>query len=304
MKKHLPNSLRTLFLSLAVLLSLPMLAEEIMIDGLRYELFTKTKQATVIRKIVQDYSGKIIIPASVEYDGTNYSVTSIGSDAFSGCPELTSVNIPNSVTSIGDGAFYGCSGLTSVTIGNSVDYIGSSAFFRCNRLAIVLNLSDLDISRGSKSHGYVAYYAERVYNADEMVGDYAFKESDGKNYLVRYVGDDKSITLPENYKENNYNIGDEAFYGCGFLTSIVIPNSVQVIGNDAFYGCKLSSLAIGTGVRSIGSSSSESNKPKKVFWLPSRCPDGYKNLDGELNYVPNDQYYVSNRKIYPYTPPY
>ncbi len=133
-----------------------------------------------------------------------------------------------------------------------------------------------------------------------MVGDYAFKESDGKNYLVRYVGDDKSITLPENYKDNNYNIGDEAFYGCGFLTSIVIPNSVQVIGNDAFYGCKLSSLTIGTGVRSIGSSSSESNKPKKVFWLPSSCPDGYKKLDGELNYVPNDQYYVSNRKIYPY----
>ena len=34
MNKHLPNSLRALFLSLAVLLSLPMLAVEVEIDGI------------------------------------------------------------------------------------------------------------------------------------------------------------------------------------------------------------------------------------------------------------------------------
>jgi len=48
------------------------------------------------------YSGNIIIPASVTYNGSPYSVTSIGNSAFLNCSGLTSVTIPNSVTSIGE----------------------------------------------------------------------------------------------------------------------------------------------------------------------------------------------------------
>ena len=59
-------------------------------------------------------TGALTIPSSVTYNGTTYSVTSIGSGAFCDCSRLTSVTIPNSVTSIGSYAFYYCSGLTSV----------------------------------------------------------------------------------------------------------------------------------------------------------------------------------------------
>ena len=51
-------------------------------------------------------------------------VTSIGSDAFCGYKNLTSVTIPDSVTSIGSSAFDGCTGLTSVIIPDSVTSIG------------------------------------------------------------------------------------------------------------------------------------------------------------------------------------
>ncbi|MEE0985867.1 MAG: hypothetical protein UH687_09650 [Bacteroidaceae bacterium] len=100
MKHYLPNSLRALFLSLAVLLSLPMLAVEIEIDGINYELDAETYQATVIEKSSGKYSGEVVIPESVEHEGTAYSVESIGRSAFYNCSGLTSVTIPNSVTII------------------------------------------------------------------------------------------------------------------------------------------------------------------------------------------------------------
>ena len=137
MNKHLPNSLRALFLSLAVLLSLPVLAVEVEIDGINYELVAKVKQATVIAKSSGKYSGEVVIPESVEHEGSAYSVTSIGARVFEACSGLTSVTIPNSVTSIGYSAFNGCSGLTSVTIGNSVTSIGYSAFLDCSALTSV-----------------------------------------------------------------------------------------------------------------------------------------------------------------------
>ncbi len=50
---------------------------------------------------LNEYTGNIVIPASITYNGKTYSVTSIGSGAFYGCTGLTSVTIPNSVKSIG-----------------------------------------------------------------------------------------------------------------------------------------------------------------------------------------------------------
>ena len=64
-------------------------------------------------------------------------ITSIGSNAFSGCRRLTDVTIGSSVTSIGTGAFYYCGSLTSVTVPDSVTNIGWFAFSDCSNLTSV-----------------------------------------------------------------------------------------------------------------------------------------------------------------------
>ena len=51
-------------------------------------------------------------------------VTSIGSYAFRGCTNLTSIEIPSSVIIIWSCAFSGCSSLTSIEIPDSVTSIG------------------------------------------------------------------------------------------------------------------------------------------------------------------------------------
>lgn len=62
------------------------------------------------------------------------TVTSIGEDAFSDCPDLASIVIPNSVTRIGGWAFCMCTELSNVTLPESLKEIGSYAFASCTTL--------------------------------------------------------------------------------------------------------------------------------------------------------------------------
>ena len=67
-----------------------------------------TYQGTDYSSYSNEYTGTVVIPETVTYNGKTYSVTSIGYSAFAYCSSLTSVTIPNSVTSIGNGAFKNC----------------------------------------------------------------------------------------------------------------------------------------------------------------------------------------------------
>ena len=83
------------------------------VDGIYYGFNSNNKQATVTAG-ENKYSGNVIIPSSVTFNGTEYSVTCIGDSAFYSCAGLTSVTIPNSVTSIRNAAFANCIELAEV----------------------------------------------------------------------------------------------------------------------------------------------------------------------------------------------
>ena len=277
--KH--NYFRNLFTALLLLCSTVAFAHDFVVDGIYYNFtgdVNKTVEVTYKgsygSEYSNEYSGAVNIPASVTYNGTTYSVTSIGESAFydctaltsvtilnsvlsigdmtfSGCSGLTSIEIPNSVTSIGERAFYYCSGLTSITIPNSVTSIGWSAFEGCSSLKTVINLSNMTFSKGSYDYGFVAYYAERVINANgyKQIGDYLFNG----NTLVCYIGSATELTLPADCNGENYVIGTDAFKGNTTITSIEIPNSVISIGESAFEGCtNIENLYISNSLESIG----------------------------------------------------
>ena len=132
-------------LLLIVILFMPLiaLAYDCQVDGIYYNLIPKGNAAEVTYQRVEngkyysDYSGSVVIPEKITYEGVEYSVISIGNNAFQDCTGLTSVTIPNSVTSIENYAFYGCTGLTSVAIPNSVTSIGDWTFYYCSSLTSV-----------------------------------------------------------------------------------------------------------------------------------------------------------------------
>ena len=186
-----------------------------------------------------EYSGNVVIPSSVEYNGNSYSVTSIGECTFADCTDLTSVTIPNGVTSIEYIAFAGCSSLTSVTIPNSVTSIADLAFSRCPSLTSIEIPNSVTTIGNSVFFDSIGLTSVTIPNSVTEIGEFAFSGCSGLT----------SLTISNSMT----SIPFSAFDCCTSLTSIEIPNSVTKIGGFAFGNCTgLTSIKIPNSVTSIG----------------------------------------------------
>ena len=262
------KNLKYLFTALLLLCATIASAEEATINGIKYELITKAKTAKVIAGDSY-YTGDVIIPASVDYNGATYSVTSIGYEAFAYCSSLTSVTIPNSVTSIEYQAFGYCSSLTSITIPNSVTTIGNYAFYYCSSLASI-TIGNSVTSIGDQAFEYCSSLTSiEIPNSVTTIGYNAFSECSSLT----------SITIPNSVT----TIGNFVFYNCSSLASITIGNSVTSIGKSAFYNCSsLASVTIGSGVKTVYSEAfANCSELTDVYCLattvPSTSNDAFSN---------------------------
>jgi len=200
-------------------------ADKVKIGDLYYSLNSADLTATVVKEN-KDYPfwttqlSAVNIPASVTYNGQNYSVTRINHEAFFEC-SMTSITIPHSVTSIGSSAFYRCRNLTSLTIPSSVSDIGIWVVSECT------NLTLLSVENGNP-----------IYDSRENCN--AIIETATNRLVVA----SSNTTIPHSVT----SIDNDAFYACDGLTTIVIPNTITNIDRNIFPHCdSLSSIIVEAG---------------------------------------------------------
>ena len=134
-------------------------------------------------------------------------VWNTGEYSFSGCTNLTEVELASSVTTIGDGAFSGCIGLTSIQFPGALDAIGSNAFSGCTgltELAFPNSLEDI----GSWAFARCTGLTEVVFPAHAPVGTQAFTACEGL----------RKVVLPDKNA-----VGQSAFAFCTSLTEVYWP---------------------------------------------------------------------------------
>lgn len=235
---------------------------------LYYTINADQKSVTVTQG-PSSYTGTLIeIPATVTYQGKEYTVTTIGYQAFQQT-KISEVIMPNTITEIESYAF-NSSEVGNVTFSKNLKKIGDYAFNNTN-------LQHVELFDGLEAIGNWAFkcgdYRKGINtlnlpNSVSTIGSYAFAynsftflkipESIEKieTHAFDYCNKMDSVVLPSNlriidesafancfsiryikFPSTLIEIGESAFNGCMNLQSIVLPDNVLYVGNRAFEDC-------------------------------------------------------------------
>lgn len=239
-------------------------------DKITYELDESTGTATVIgideNKVaieLRDTIGNTYSSADNAYK--SYKITAIADGVGNGHQKLTRVKLDNAknLEYIGENCFAYCPVLERVDFPTSVsllEYVGSYAFYCC---------SELEAVNYTKSQEALTYVGSCVFG----VTPYMYFQTDEfvmfGNALLKYNGYSENVVLPENTaiiadaffgKEivsidlgSVEYIGDNAFYNCKKLESVVLPSTCKKVGDMAFAGCSsLESVEYLGNLESVG----------------------------------------------------
>lgn len=244
------------FAALAMVLALVICALPFSASALTYSYGDFYVEISGGKAIITGYKGSGTT-AEIPSAFMDYPITTIDSEAFYDCSNLTSVTIPKSVTTIGNYAFQNCTALETISIPSSVTSMGTNVFKGCTSLNYVefnasvttipnntfyncTALADMVISSSVTAIGNAAFYnCSALTNvptgAIESYGQRAFDKSG----LVSLVISERVATLPY-----------YSFANCSSLEKVVFFGTDTVIDETAFYNssnltfyCKADSTA-------------------------------------------------------------
>ena len=267
--KNVESSADSMFFACSKLVNLTILSDSLNVNSLVLGNLPKLKEIKVnednSKYMVEDgilfsKDGRKIYLYPVGKTGDTYvfdsNVKEIGDNAFSDCPYLKKINIPDTIENVGSSAFSSCSNLKeaivnakklnrltffrssnleSVTIGSNVSSWGDQIFLGCNKLSDLTILSStLDVNN---NHLYTSSALKEIKvnenNSKYMVKNGILFSKDGSKIYAYPTGkQEDTYVFDSNVKE----IGDSAFWMTN-LKCINIPDTIESVGNSAFGHC-------------------------------------------------------------------
>ena len=214
--------------------------DKVIVDGIRYDILGDGSGACVSRDIVDcNYTGDIRIASTVNYNGRDYPVTVIDQYAFMNT-DIRSVTMPSTLKYIGYNkineydrddvcyscAFSGCANLTTVNLNEGLERVAQYSFENCNSLkSIKLPNSLKRIGSGTFS----GCESLSSINIPENVEDVWSTDSWFRNCTSL-----EQIEIPDNI----WNLGRNMFAGCTNLKTVKLGKGLQSIGDRCFAGCE------------------------------------------------------------------
>lgn len=290
-------------------------------DGIYYVINGTNAYVTYKDTNYNSYSGTVNIPSTVTNNGTTYNVVQINPSAFKDCVNLKRVVLPPTINYLMNYAFQNCTGLTDITLPANFYSCYNYVFDGCTNLKSIICLSPtphnwnannlpstvlsnatLIVPQGKKAaYESVSGCLSSFSDIQEMDCDFAvdaiFYKDLGDNkasvtHALRFAEDySGDITIPQTVTHGGTTytvttVGNEAFYDCHNLYSVVLPQTVNSISNYAFYYCNnLTNVNIPEGVQYINyctfgacASLQDIIIPSSVTWIAQKAFSDCQNL--------------------------
>jgi len=275
-------------------------ADMAIIDGINYYLGQDgaKKFAQVYPLDEGKYSGDVVIPDAVTYNGDEYPVTSIWDGSFYES-DITSVSIPNTVTYIGRYCFQFCKQLESVVIPGSVTALADGAFAYCDNLKSMTLEYGTEMLTMREDLCYDSGLSE-VYIDRDKIDSYGIGVDIFGSYgrIRRATFGPHVTTIPKlvlrdcrleelTFEGDVTSIEDYAFFQATLPADFTLPKHLNHIGYDAFENCAMpATLVIPATVETIEPSAFVTSAITDVYvpWLSPLTFDEYSYRDDKLQF--------------------
>ena len=159
------------------------------------------------------------------------TVTSLGSQCFSGCTALTSVTGLDNVISLGSSCFYGCSSLKSIDL-PSVTSLGTNCFQSCT------GLTSIELPNATSLSNYCFYSCSKLIEINlPKVTNIVAGCFDGCTKLTTIRGCQDLVTLGR-VGNSNYSLACVNLNTIGEIDNEINLPSVTSMATNTFYNCK------------------------------------------------------------------